>query len=166
MRRGGTPIATYPITVAGGKVVAHERSSLSFTPHDKYLCSREYHDLRTHDLLWASAGASSGAVAATAATEASAADLDRWAVKPAGSATAPLQIVHTPVPARFDAAIAAGDGVIAFGTGGWNGVAYMTLGDTQSRSIPEGQSYRAGFLGVCGKKNRARQRGPRLGLRY
>jgi hypothetical protein len=56
------------------------------------------------------------------------------------------------VAARFEAALSAGDGVIAFGTGGYNGVAYIKVGDDEPRVIPDGQKFRASFVRVAGKK--------------
>ncbi|NET38900.1 MAG: hypothetical protein F6K19_44135, partial [Cyanothece sp. SIO1E1] len=75
----------------------------------------------------------------------------RWSVVAEGGAR-PVEVTATTVRARMDAGLAAGRDVIAFGTGGYKGVAWMKPGDTQARSLPHGADCLASTLFVCDRK--------------
>ncbi len=156
VNREDQEIARYSYEVAGGKIKPNPRSALDYQPHAAFLTPRSTDPTkhgRSSDNYWAEAGNGPAAEApATGAAGPTAADLKRWQVATTYDPKRPFSLVNTPVVARFDAALSAGDGVIAFGTGGFNGVAYMRIGDTESRSIPEGQSFRSAYVKVAGKK--------------
>ncbi|MCG8405568.1 MAG: hypothetical protein MI923_10265 [Phycisphaerales bacterium] len=63
-----------------------------------------------------------------------------------------LNIVKTDIDVHVGARVAAGDGIIAYGTGGFSGVDYIEVGDTAGRGVPNGANFLAKSFAVCGKK--------------
>ena len=63
-----------------------------------------------------------------------------------------LSAVVTTIDVRHDGRVAAGDGIIAYGTGAFSGVDYIQLGDTTGRGIANSDDYRADSFVVIGKK--------------
>jgi hypothetical protein len=62
------------------------------------------------------------------------------------------KVVKTSIPVAYKGRIAAGDSIIAFGTGFVNGVEYMRPGDTAARKIPGGDQFSSKFFAVAGDK--------------
>lgn len=60
--------------------------------------------------------------------------------------------VNTGIEVHNGGRVAAGDGIIAYGYGGFNGVNYIQKGDTAGRGIPNMDDYRASSFAVIGKK--------------
>jgi hypothetical protein len=155
-------VARYRYEVAGGKIKPNPRSAFDYEPHVDYLSSRTADPINhghVSEVFWAEVGsrgvAEEPGPAATpvpVVTGPTAADLARWQVEPSYDAKRPFLLTHTRVAARADAALAAGDDIIAFGTGAVNGVAYINVGDADRRPIPEGQSFSSAFVEVAGKK--------------
>lgn len=66
--------------------------------------------------------------------------------------TSSLSPVTTTIDVHNSARVAAGDGVIAYGTGGFSGVDYILVGDTSGRGIANSDNYRSSVVLVIGKK--------------
>ncbi|MCB9853849.1 MAG: hypothetical protein H6819_12185 [Phycisphaerales bacterium] len=60
--------------------------------------------------------------------------------------------VNTGIDVHNSARVAAGDGIIAYGTGGFSGVDWIMKGDTTGRGITNSADYRASSFAVIGKK--------------
>ena len=60
--------------------------------------------------------------------------------------------VVTQIEVRHDGRVAAGDGIIAYGTGAFSGVDYINLGDNAGQGIANSDNYRADSFVVIGKK--------------
>lgn len=155
MRVGDKIVRMYSFTIADGAVLAHERSAFSHAPATDYLLprtiggrDRNYFD----NITWMeSMDASAGAPTAKAVAGPSAAARAAW--KPVVPAPKrPASIKLTNIAARVDAHIAAGDGVVAYGTGSNSGVAYIVAGEDTERTFAGGSESSSGVFFVCGKK--------------
>ena len=60
--------------------------------------------------------------------------------------------VVTDIEVRHDGRVAAGDGIIAYGTGAFSGVDYIELGDNAGRGIANSDNFRSSSFVVIGKK--------------
>lgn len=63
-----------------------------------------------------------------------------------------LTVVKTTIALHVQGRIEAGDGIIAYGTGGFSGVDYIKVGDTVGRGVPNGANFKAKSFAVAGKK--------------
>ncbi len=63
-----------------------------------------------------------------------------------------LTVVKTNIDLHVQGHIEAGDGIIAYGTGGFSGVDYIEVGDAVGRGVPNGANFKAKSFAVCGKK--------------
>ena len=154
VRKNGDVSDVFPVEVRAGKFVASPRSALDYTPHDMFLTPRRWNGSRRRpeDLIWMHRRGTTE-LAGIANPAPTAPDTSgNWIIESSVAPNAPFTITHTDVPIRFDAGLAIGDGVIGFGTGGFNGVAWMAAGDTAARSVPEGQTLRSAWMAACGKK--------------
>ena len=78
---------------------------------------------------------------------------DRWNWLPSGiDPNRSFELTVTGVPTRNDTGIAAGEDLVAFGTGFPTGVKYIRVGDDEAREIPGGETYHSKVFGVCGHK--------------
>ena len=156
--KSGKPYGVWSFVAKGGKVVPHARQALGYKPHGDWLMPRGM-DLEKHN-GWAfdwmlrsdAKTATARANAAPAAAKTIPASVRKAWVVAAKPATAKSAPVLTTCTTRGDAAIAVGDGVIAFGTGGYSGVAWMRCSDGRTQSVPNGQDLLAKVLGACGSK--------------
>lgn len=63
-----------------------------------------------------------------------------------------LTPVNTGLDVHNSARVAAGDGIIAYGTGGFSGVDWIRTGDTTGRGVTDADDYRASSFAVVDKK--------------
>ncbi len=63
-----------------------------------------------------------------------------------------LTVVKTAIALHVQGRIEAGDGIVAYGTGGFAGVDYINVGDTAGRGVTNGANFKAKSFAVCGKK--------------
>jgi len=69
-----------------------------------------------------------------------------------GGTPSSLTPVNTGIEVHNSARVAAGDGIIAYGTGGFSGVDWIRKGDTAGRGVTNSADYRASAFAVAGKK--------------
>ena len=156
--KSGKPYGVWSFVAKGGKVTPHARQALGYKPHGDWLMPRGM-DLEKHNgwaydwMLRADAKtATARANAAPAAAKAIPASVRKAWVVEAKAKPAKAAPVLSNCVTRGDAAIGVGDGVIAFGTGGYTGVAWMRCSDGKTQSVPNGQNLLAKALGACGRK--------------
>lgn len=154
--------AVYQMVVKDGRPMMHARQSENYEPRYNYLCPR-YAAItdgtdNAGNTVWMnrldSAAAKLAANGKPAAVKGAGEDVKkRWEGLPKTiDAHRPFNVVVTNVETRTDTHIAAGEDIIAFGTGHPTGVKYLVAGEKQAREIPDGESYRSTIFHVCGKK--------------
>ena len=145
----------WPFTVQGQKLVAHARSQFTHSPRTEYLLPRNPERERgaQESITWIEPLEHLGDAAATApvAVAVDPAAKANWNTSSAAPAR-PTTLVTTNVDARVDAAIAAGDGFVAYGTGPNTGVAYLKVGEDTEISLPDGATYASKAFFACGAK--------------
>ena len=156
--RNGAVDRAWRFEIRGGKSVTIARQGFKYEPRADFLLPRVPGTDRTsaYDLIWlealdasqaqAAGNAAPAAVAAPAAT-----DTARWTTDRPFPAR-PMQVVTTGASPRVDAAIVAGDGVIAYGTGANTGVSYLRIGEDIEHGIPGGVEFSSKVMAACGKK--------------
>ena len=155
VRCEGRAVRAWEFTVQGNTIQPHARSSFDHAPRTDYLLSRAVlpENEGYESLFWleplADPAAAPEAIPASAPVSAAARAL--WKPTVAAPARAP-RVVVTDIAARVDAHIAAGDGVVAYGTGPNTGVAYVMCGDDVERSIPAGAEFSSKAFFFAGKK--------------
>ncbi|MCB9917154.1 MAG: hypothetical protein H6832_01965 [Planctomycetes bacterium] len=157
-KREGEMTGAWKLVIRNGKPVAHPRSKLDYDPPQDRLIGRSSGPQQREgiDLCWleevsladANAALSKGGAAAAGP---SAEMLARWTSKVASHAGA-AKLALTDVDCRMDGTMEASDSIIAFATGGGNGVGYLKIGEDKAQSIPDGQSYSGRMFQVCGTK--------------
>lgn len=156
LRSGDEVLRGWDFVVDGGKLVPHARSSFDHTPRSEYLLSRVPlpEGKGYEDVVWLEPVAEPAASMepAPAAALASAATRAAWKPAVALPERAP-KVVVTDVAARVDAHLAAGDGVVAYGTGPNTGVSILRCdGDGGEATIPGGAEFSSKWFAFCGTK--------------
>lgn len=157
VERAGKPFGVWRFEVKGGELVHHARSALT-GPADQQLLPRSLDDDgRADHLYWAEklgddAAASAASAAPAAPSGPDEAQREAWIARSSADRGRALDAVVTDIAVRMDATIAAGDEIIAYGTGPVKGVQFVRVGEDQAQSIPDGQSFSSKLLCVCGKK--------------
>lgn len=157
-KREGELTGAWKLVIRDGKPVAHPRSQLSYDPPTERLIGRTPAAIArdNSDLCWLeevefeAAKATLGGGDAAAAS-ASVEDIARW-TSAQREHTGPAKLVTTNVDCRMDGTLALSDSVVAFATGGGNGVGFLRIGEDSAQSIPDGQSYNGKLFCVCGPK--------------
>lgn len=155
-KRNGEPEAGFEFQVRDGKLVPHPRSAFDHQPVTDQLLSRStFGDRQLSDLIWMERLSPERlnellGVGPAVATGPSPDDLARWTPGVLGGG--PAEVVLTDADCRMDGTLSVGDGVIAFATGGGNGVGYLVVGEDSARSLPDGQSFSGRQFCVTGKK--------------
>lgn len=154
-RAGDRILRAFQYTIQNGQAVPHARSEFGYEPAVDYLLPRTLDGDGSAQIsvqwLEPLADPTVGAAAPAAVVKASASTRAAW--KPSVPAPArPTALTVTNVAARVDAHLAAGDGIIAYGTGAVRGVAYLDCATGEEKSIPGGAEYASGAFLVCGKK--------------
>ncbi|MCA8956999.1 MAG: hypothetical protein KDC87_13055 [Planctomycetes bacterium] len=157
-KRDGSPTGAWKLVIRDGKPIPHPRSNLAFEPAKDRLLSRSPGGQKrgNSDLVWleevpmdqAKAVLAKGAAAPTGPT---ADQRTRWSAT-RHPHTGPAKLVITDVDCRMDGTLAVSDSVIAYATGGGNGVGFLRIGENTAQSIPNGQSYSGRMFHVCGPK--------------
>ncbi|MCR9200953.1 MAG: TIGR03067 domain-containing protein [Planctomycetaceae bacterium] len=161
VRRNGELHAVYPLKMQSGKPQLHPRQASAHKPRTEYMVPR-YAGLAARgtagELVWMKRLDAAQAIAIASGTPAavagpSAEQRAAWTWLPqTADPNRPFQLVVTDIETRSDTHIAAGDEIIAFGTGFPTGVKYLQVGDTKPREIPNGEVYNAQLFHVCGRK--------------
>ncbi|MEM1447618.1 MAG: hypothetical protein AAF957_08260 [Planctomycetota bacterium] len=158
LRSGGEAVRAWDYVVENGALRPHARSSFEHAPRSDYLLSRVClpENGGHEDLVWLEPVVDPAAdpvfdTGALRAVAASAATRALWKPTTPAPERSP-RVVVTEVAARVDAHIAAGDGVVAYGTGPVSGVAFLRCEDGVERSIPDGASFSSTAFFVCGRK--------------
>lgn len=155
LREGGKALKAFPFVIEGGKVTAHRRSAFGYEPATDFLLPRVVGGRESGqfvDVTWIEPAAE-GAPEPVAATVAGPSAASRAAWKPVPPAPdRPTEIRLTDIAARVDAHIAAGDGIIAYGTGAGSGVAYLRAGEDTETTFAGGSDASSKVFFVCGKK--------------
>lgn len=155
LRHGVKALKAYPFVIEGGKVVAHARSAFGHQPGTRFLLPRVVGGRESGqfvDVTWiepAADGAPEPEAAAVAGP--SAASRAAWMPAPAAPERA-TEIRLTDISSRVDAHIAAGDGIVAYGTGAGSGVAYLRVGEDTEMTFVGGSDASSKVFFVCGKK--------------
>ena len=154
--------AVYNLVVENGKPVLHPREASSYKPRSEYIAPR-YAALadgsrQTGNTVWMSRVDDTAAKRIANAGPAEAAgptaeQKKRWNWIPTSiDPNRPFQVTITDVETRSDTHIAAGEDIIAYGTGFPTGVSYLKVGENKPREIPNGEVYSSKLFHVCGKK--------------
>ena len=154
--------AVYKLVVENGKPILHPREASNYKPRTEYIVPR-YAALtdgagRPGNAVWMSRVEDTVAKRIADAGPASVAgptdeQKKRWNWIPTSiDPNRPFQVVITDIETRSDTHIAAGEDIVAFGTGFPTGVAYMKVGEKSAREIPNGEVYSSKLFHVCGKK--------------
>ena len=162
VKKNGNLHAVYQMMVKDSRPVMHPRQSEEHQPRLEYICPRYAAITDGNDnsgnTVWMDRLDDSTAklVAAgkpTAVKGASEELKKRWEGLPTSiDPNRQFELVISNVETRTDTHIAAGEDIIAFGTGHPTGVKYLVAGETQAREIPDGETYRSTIFHVCGKK--------------
>ena len=160
----------FPLQIRDGAIQPHPRQGIQYEPHADYLPGKVNSlpwargrannalyslywlpKLNEDDLKKALTSRASGNEPAPA--KAARQSRPEWVVAADVDKNRPFQVVDTGVETRMDSNLAAGDGIIAFGTGSLKGVGYIdTDRGSEALSIPNGQTYNSRVFAVCGKK--------------
>jgi hypothetical protein len=158
IERAGALSGVWRFVVQGGDIVAHPRSSFD-VPADRQLLPRRIGDkgAAADQLFWAEKLADDDAAAAADAGPAAVAgpgteQRAAWLARSSADRDRPFALVRTEVPVRMDATIAAGDEIVAFGTGAGTGVQFLRVGEDQAQTIPDGQSFSSKLFCVAGRR--------------
>jgi hypothetical protein len=156
--RNDAPERVYRVVVKDGKVTPHPRQAIAYEPRADFLVPRDPGDSNHAevDLFWLDALDPKVAMAAAAAKPAavagpSAADLARWAPV-AEFPQREMKAVVTRCAPRADTLLAAGDDLIAYGTGPNTGVAFVRVGEDKETTFAGGSDCSSKVFAVCGKK--------------
>ncbi len=155
--------AVYQFVVKEGKPVFHPRQDSSHEPRTDFMITRSAGDKSQHqeispaDVVWMKRLEDTNATSVYEGNVAEVigpteADLKRWQWKPSIDPKRGFNLVVTNIETRIDTSIQAGDDIIVFGTASQKGVHYIKVGDTELRTIPEGETYSSEVFRVCGKK--------------
>ncbi len=156
--RNEVPERVYRVVVKDGKVAPHPFQAIAYEPRADFLVPRDPGDSNHPevDLFWLDPLDAKAAVAAAAAKPVAvagpaAADLARWAPT-AEFPQRESKAVVTRCAARADTLLAAGDDVIAYGTGPNTGVAFVRAGEDKETTFAGGSECSSKVFAVCGKK--------------
>ena len=164
IKRNADIHAAYRFKIRGGKPMWHPRQAGGFQPRTDYIVPRFPGMLGTlgndsaGNMFWMERLADADADAIASSTAAPAAEVpdavkDRWEWVPRSvDPSRPFELKVTGVQTRNDTGIAAGEDLIAFGTGFPTGVKFIRVGDTQAQEIPGGETYHSKVFGICGHK--------------
>ena len=153
--------SAFSMSIAQGKPVLHPRQAGNYQPRTEYIVPR-YAGLasgrdQAGNTVWMSRlpDAEARSIASGRPADASgptAEQKERWDWKPAADPEREFRLVTTAVQTRTDTHIAAGDDLIAFGTGFPTGVSYLKVGEEEAREIPNGELYNSRLFWVCGRR--------------
>ncbi|MEZ5649925.1 MAG: hypothetical protein R3E87_05185 [Burkholderiaceae bacterium] len=162
-RLGDELVSAFQFEIKGGREVYHPRQAANHRPRTEYLIPRQYvlsagsGTARGFDVVYMRALSGDQAKARFAAGPEATKTVDaqtlrKWQWQPTGDAARQTRLTLTDIATEADSTLRAGDEIIVFGNGYPAGVSWMKVGDTQARSIPEGETFDSRVFGVCGRK--------------
>lgn len=159
---GDELVSAFQLEVRDGREVYHPQQAPDYQPRTEYLLPRQYVAIgggvpRGYDIVYMRALAADEAMqrwkAGPSATDvADDATRARWQWTPSADPARETQLTLTTVATEADATMRVGDEIVVFGTDYPSGLAWMKVGDTEPRSIPEGETFDSRVFGVCGRK--------------
>ena len=167
IRKGEKLIGVYPYKVEQGQFQYHPRQLMSHRPPYEYMITRfagknkDGSDAANVYWMERSSNVSSNHQAAVRASGSNSSFLTpqrrkNWRYNYSADPNRPFQLVETKFEVEDQSHIAVGDDLVVFGTGDPRGVAYINVGDEQSRTeprmLPQANSFDSRLFCVCGKK--------------